>query len=69
MGGRPRARKSERAVYAARRKAARPAAVVFGEKGCLLVSMCQTASVNLRAMSIWAIFAPRWRPSRRLVCW
>lgn len=35
MGGRPRARKFKRAVYAARRKAARPAAVVFGEKGCL----------------------------------
>jgi hypothetical protein len=35
----------------------------------LLVSMCQIASVRRRASSIWATLGPRWRPSRRLVCW
>src|SRR5436190_8368097 len=52
--------------HAARRKAAPPAA---GLKGWLRVSMCQIAPVSRRAMSIWATFAPRWRPRRFLVCW
>ena len=62
-----RVRKSERAVYAARRKAAPPGAAAL--KGSFAVSMCQIASVTLRAMSTWATLAPRCLPSRRLVRW
>jgi hypothetical protein len=51
---------------AARRKAEPPGG---GVKGWLVVSMCQIASVSLRAMSIWATFAPRCLPSRRLLRW
>ena len=40
-------RKSKRAVYAARRKAA-----PFGANDSLRVSMCQIATVSFRAMSI-----------------
>ena len=40
-----------------------------GLNGWLRVSMYQIASVSLRASSIWATLAPRWRPSRRLVRW
>ena len=40
-----------------------------GLNGWLRVSMYQIASVSLRASSIWATFAPRWRPRRRLVRW
>jgi hypothetical protein len=57
-------RSSLRGCQAARRKVA-PA----GAKGWLRVSMCQIASVSLRARSIWATLAPRWRPRRRLVAW
>jgi hypothetical protein len=54
-----------RAVYAARAVVVAPA----GAKGLLVVSMCQIASVSLRAMSTRATEAPRWRPSRVLVRW
>ena len=54
-----------RAVYAARVGGVAPA----GAKGLLVVSMCQMASVSLRAMSTRATDAPRWRPSRVLVRW
>jgi hypothetical protein len=40
-----------------------------GLNGSLRVSMYQIASDSLRASSIWATFAPRWRPRRRLVRW
>ena len=40
-----------------------------GLDGWLRVSMYQIASVSLRASSIRATFAPRWRPRRRLVRW
>jgi hypothetical protein len=40
-----------------------------GLNGWLRVSMYQIASVSLRASSIWATFAPAWRPRRRLVRW
>src|SRR3954464_5415042 len=52
-----------RAVYAARAVVVAPA----GAKGLLVVSMCQIASVSLRAMSTRATEGPRWRPSRVLV--
>src|SRR4051812_49916211 len=54
-----------RAVYAARAVFVAPA----GAKGLLSVSMCQIASVSLRAMSTRAIEGPRWRPNRASVCW
>jgi hypothetical protein len=40
-----------------------------GLNGWLRVSMYQIASVSLRASSICATLAPRWRPRRRLVRW
>ena len=40
-----------------------------GLNGLLRVSMYQIASDSLRASSICATFAPRWRPRRRLVRW
>jgi len=40
-----------------------------GAKGWERVSMCQMASVSLRATSTRATLVPRWRPSRCLVCW
>src|SRR4051794_38341076 len=52
-----------RAVYAARAVVVAPA----GAKGWWVVSMCQMASVSLRAMSTRATEGPRWRPSRVLV--
>ena len=54
-----------RAVYAARVGGVAPA----GAKGLLAVSMCQMASVSLRAISTRATEGPRWRPSRVLVRW
>jgi hypothetical protein len=51
------------------RQAARRKGAPVGAKGWFRVSMCQIASVSLRASSIWATLGPRWRPSRRLVCW
>ena len=57
-------RKSKRAVYAARRRAA-----PRGANDSFRVSMCQIATVSLRAMSIWATLAPRCLPSRRLFRW
>jgi hypothetical protein len=51
------------------RQAARRNGAPAGAKGWFRVSMCQIASVSLRARSIWATLGPRWRPSRRLVCW
>ena len=41
----------------------------MGLNGWLRVSMYRIASVSLRASSICATFAPRWRPRRRLVRW
>jgi hypothetical protein len=38
-----------------------------GAKGLPAVSMCQMASVSLRAMSTQVNDGPRWRPSRVLV--
>ena len=61
MGGRLRGRNSKRAVRRPDEGAA-PLAAAVGAKGWLVVSMCQIASVSLRAMSIWATLAPRWRP-------
>ncbi len=66
IGGRLRGLKSKNGRQAARRKVEPLGA---GVKGWLLVSMCQIASVSFRAMSIWAILAPRWRPRRRLLRW
>ena len=66
MGGRLRGLKSKMGSQAARRNVEPPA---DGVKGLLRVSMCQIASVNLRAMSTWATFAPRCFPRRRLVRW
>ena len=40
-----------------------------GEKNEPVWSMCQMASVSLRATSTRATLAPRWRPSRLLVRW
>ncbi len=53
---------------AVRRPVAPPAAA-WGLKGWLVVSMCQIASVSLRAMSICATLAPRCLPRRCLVRW
>jgi hypothetical protein len=41
------------------RQAARGKTAPAGAKGWLRESMCQIASVSLRAMSIWATLAPR----------
>ena len=62
-----RRRMSKKDCQAVRREMALAGAK--GLNGWLRVSMYQIASVSLRASSIWATFAPRWRPRRRLVRW
>ena len=62
-----RRRMSKKDCQAVRREMA-PAGAK-GLNGWLRVSMYQIASVSLRASSICATFAPRWRPRRRLVRW
>jgi len=39
-----------------------------GLNGWSRLGMYQIASAGLRASSIWATLAPRWRPRRRRVC-
>jgi hypothetical protein len=58
-----------RRISKASRQAARRKPAPAGANGWLRVSMCQIASVSFRESSIWATLGPRWRPSRRLVCW
>ena len=62
-----RRRMSKKDCQAVRREMAPSGAK--GLNGSLRVSMYQIASVSLRASSICATFAPRWRPRRRLVRW
>jgi hypothetical protein len=62
-----RRRMSKKDCQAVRREMAPSGAK--GLNGWLRVSMYQIASDSLRASSIWATFAPRWRPRRRLVRW
>jgi hypothetical protein len=59
-----RGRKSFGGGQAARRKVA-----PLGANSWSRVSMCQIAWASRRAMSIWATFAPRCLPSRRLLRW
>jgi hypothetical protein len=49
------------------RQAARGSVAPAGAKGCSRVSMCQIASVSLRATVMRAILLPRLRPSRAFV--
>jgi hypothetical protein len=57
-------RMSKGGGQAARRKAA-----PLGANGSFRVSMCQIAWASRRAMSTWAILAPRCLPSLRLLRW
>jgi hypothetical protein len=51
------------------RHAARGFVAPAGAKGWLRVSMCQIASLSLRARSTWATFGPRCLPSLVFVRW